>query len=298
MKKIAFSALFAALVLSACTQSPPTNPEPANVAPTAAFTVTPEIGVAPLTVSMDASSSTDSDGLIVDDAWSFGDGETGTGVGIEHEFLQAGEYEIELTVTDNDGTTDSITHSITVGDAPEPVVYDSFAAPDSTPAPVIQVWGPAFTQGFCFTPTVDVVLSDVRWWRPDNPEWVDRPLATISSANVYVSLDAGGAEPFASSSFPIGVVADAGEWITATFTEPVPLSAGVSVCTYVAVTADSGMTVSRDYGHFNGEASRLGLMNAAVPSGRFSSVSASEAAPWSSVNAWYWIDPVISAVQP
>jgi PKD repeat protein len=68
-----------------------------NVLPTAVFTHTES----KLTVNVDASTSTDSDGTIASYAWNFGDGTTATGVTASHAFAAAGSYPVTLTVTDN-----------------------------------------------------------------------------------------------------------------------------------------------------------------------------------------------------
>ncbi|MEL7160647.1 MAG: PKD domain-containing protein, partial [Bacteroidota bacterium] len=92
---------------------------PPNVLPTAFFTADPLTGDAPLTISFDASGSTDSDGTITAYNWSFGDGETGSGETPSHDFLTAGEYTVSLTVTDEDGATSAeVTETITVTEAP------------------------------------------------------------------------------------------------------------------------------------------------------------------------------------
>jgi PKD repeat protein len=91
---------------------------PINVAPTASFSQS----VADLTVSVNASSSTDSDGTIVGYAWDFGDGATATGVTAVHGYTQPGTYPVQLTVTDDSGATASITEMVTVasGQIPPP----------------------------------------------------------------------------------------------------------------------------------------------------------------------------------
>ncbi|MEL7161404.1 MAG: PKD domain-containing protein, partial [Bacteroidota bacterium] len=99
--------------------------ETPNEAPMAAFTADPLTGDAPLTVSFDASGSTDSDGTITAYNWDFGDGETGSGVMPSHDFLAVGEYTVNLTVIDDDGVTSAeVTETITVTEAPNtpPVV--------------------------------------------------------------------------------------------------------------------------------------------------------------------------------
>jgi|GEM_PF-2176220 len=88
-----------------------------NQSPTASFTANPTSGVAPLEVSFNASNSSDSDGSITSYAWDFKDGETGNGEIISHTFSSIGSYNVELTVTDDKGATDSLTKTITVTDS-------------------------------------------------------------------------------------------------------------------------------------------------------------------------------------
>ena len=83
---------------------------PVNQPPTADFTST----VSDLEVEFDAGDSEDPDGSITSYAWKFGDGETGTGETTSHTYDEAGDYTVELTVTDNDGATDVVEKDITV----------------------------------------------------------------------------------------------------------------------------------------------------------------------------------------
>ena len=94
--------------------TPPITP---NQSPTASFTANPTSGVAPLEVSFNASNSSDSDGTIINYQWDFKDGYTGNGVTVNHTFSSAGSYNVKLTVTDNEGATDSATKNITVTDS-------------------------------------------------------------------------------------------------------------------------------------------------------------------------------------
>ena len=94
-----------------------TAPVP-NQAPTASFTATPTSGDAPLPVSFNASASSDPDGTIVSYCWNFGDGATTTGVSRSHTYGSAGNYTATLTVTDDDGATDSSSRLIQVTDPP------------------------------------------------------------------------------------------------------------------------------------------------------------------------------------
>jgi len=83
--------------------------------PTADFTYAPERPHTGETVRFDASGTTDLDGEIVSYAWTF-DGEAvdAAGATTDHVFLTAGEHTATLTVTDNDGVSDTMTATIEV----------------------------------------------------------------------------------------------------------------------------------------------------------------------------------------
>jgi len=83
-----------------------------NQSPVASFTANLRIGVVPLEISFDASSSYDPDGNIISYAWDFKDGNTGSGETLNHTFSSIGSYKVELTVTDNKGPTASATKTI------------------------------------------------------------------------------------------------------------------------------------------------------------------------------------------
>ena len=93
-------------------------PSAPNQAPNASFTASPTSGDAPLAVSFNGSSSNDPDGTIVSHSWTFGDGNTGSGVSPSHTYNNAGTYTATLTVTDDDGATDSSSRLIQVAEPP------------------------------------------------------------------------------------------------------------------------------------------------------------------------------------
>ncbi len=87
---------------------------PAPVAPVASFTSS----CTGLSCSFDATASSDSDGSIVDYSWTFGDASNGSGVTPNHVYASANTYTVDLTVTDDDGLTDTSSQFVTVSAAP------------------------------------------------------------------------------------------------------------------------------------------------------------------------------------
>jgi PKD repeat protein len=79
-----------------------------NAAPTASFTVR----CTGLSCSVDGRASADSDGTIVSYAWSFGDGAGGSGATTSHTYAGAGSYIVALTVTDDGGTSATVSRRI------------------------------------------------------------------------------------------------------------------------------------------------------------------------------------------
>ena len=95
---------------------------PDNVLPTAVAKADPITGVAPLTVSIDGTESSDPDGEIVSYAWTWSTGTTDVATG-EIVLETAGEYALVLTVTDNRGgtATDTVVVTVTEQGAQPPV---------------------------------------------------------------------------------------------------------------------------------------------------------------------------------
>jgi glucose/arabinose dehydrogenase len=80
-----------------------------NRAPLAEYTVNPITGNAPLTVSFDASNSSDPDGDTISYLWDFGDGTTSTDMVTTHTYDTAGSFIPKLTATDPGGLFDTDT---------------------------------------------------------------------------------------------------------------------------------------------------------------------------------------------
>ena len=95
------------------------------VGPTAAFTWSPASPVAQDPVSFDGtgSHSNNAGGYIIDYQWNFGDTGTGTGASPSHTYAAAGTYTVSLTVKDDVGKTDTVTHSVVVGLRPTTTTY-------------------------------------------------------------------------------------------------------------------------------------------------------------------------------
>ncbi|HYU90630.1 MAG TPA: PKD domain-containing protein, partial [Gemmatimonadales bacterium] len=92
-----------------------TAPPPPNQPPVAAFTSS----CTQLTCSF-TSTSSDPDGTIAGYAWTFGDGGTASAQNPSHTYTAGGTFTVTLTVTDNQGATGSVSHSVTVTAPPPP----------------------------------------------------------------------------------------------------------------------------------------------------------------------------------
>ena len=92
---------------------------PANQAPSA-DAGGPYTGEAGQAVAFSAAASSDPDGTLVDWAWTFGDGATGTGSSPTHVYAAPGTYNVTLTVTDDQGAEDTTATTATIVDTTAP----------------------------------------------------------------------------------------------------------------------------------------------------------------------------------
>jgi glucose/arabinose dehydrogenase len=157
-----------------------------NRAPVASFTATPLSGTVPLTVTFDASASSDPDGDALTYSWSFGDGTTGTGKTAQKTYNSAGKFKIVLTLRDSQGATSSFTR---------------FIFPGNT-APSVRITSPSSTARFSVgqTITVQAAATDaqdgtlsgtsLRWTVRIRHNSHTHPYATGTGSSITVTMPA------------------------------------------------------------------------------------------------------------
>lgn len=96
-----------------------------NSVPVAAFS----LQVSGFEVAVDASASNDADGQLESYAWEFGDGQTATGKTATHQYEEAGDCEIKLIVTDDNGQSAELIQQVQISEEAEPelLVADAFS---------------------------------------------------------------------------------------------------------------------------------------------------------------------------
>jgi PKD repeat protein len=92
--------------------------------PTASFAYSPEAPITSESIEFNASGSTDN-GTIESYGWSFGDGESGTGEKVTHEYDEPRTYTVTLTVVNDEGATDTTTKDVEVT---KPVEIESLSS--------------------------------------------------------------------------------------------------------------------------------------------------------------------------
>jgi PKD repeat protein len=95
--------------------------------PTADFTIDPNPAVTNQQICFDATSSSD-DGRVVSWDWDFGDGSRSSGEVVCHSYRRVGNYQVTLTVKDNDQNCDHLTQFVDVN-TPEPPTCSITANP-------------------------------------------------------------------------------------------------------------------------------------------------------------------------
>jgi PKD repeat protein len=108
-------------------------PADVNVPPNARFTYSPMVADVSEVVSFDATTSDGPNGTIVAYEWRFGNGDTALGPNVNYQYTVPESYTVTLTVTDNEGATDSASATVTVSEfsTNQPPTVDA-AGPDQT----------------------------------------------------------------------------------------------------------------------------------------------------------------------
>lgn len=105
---------------------------PDNTAPIAAFEFTPTNPTTSDTVTFDGTGSSDRDGTITSYDWDFGDGTVARGGDVSHSYRSTGTFTVELTVTDDEGATNTTTQTVDVQPEilfPSPIPGTGFETP-------------------------------------------------------------------------------------------------------------------------------------------------------------------------
>ena len=101
-----------------------------NRKPIAEFTFSPSDPTIQDEVNITDNSS-DPDGTITSWFWDFGDGTNSPSKNTSHTFSQKGEWQVTLTVTDNDGAKTSITHTVAVVNLPPAAAFNCTTNPQT-----------------------------------------------------------------------------------------------------------------------------------------------------------------------
>ncbi len=116
---------------------------PGNLSPTARFAV----AVDDMSVSLDATGSTDADGSVQRYEWDFGDGMADAGASAVHRYAALGSYTVTLTVTDDDGATATAAHTVVVPSVADPGPSLITTISDLFARNIARGWGMADTGG-------------------------------------------------------------------------------------------------------------------------------------------------------
>jgi PKD repeat protein len=144
----------------------------ANSAPTAEFS----FNCQDLSCSFDSRGSSDPDGTISSQVWDFGDGNSSTDPNPSHTYGSSGNFTVQLTVTDNDGASSSVTHQAT-GAAPN-------QAPTAAFVPTCTDLACSFNSDASADP--DGNITGWHWTFGDGASSDERnPSHTYASANTY-----------------------------------------------------------------------------------------------------------------
>ncbi|WP_116996394.1 fibronectin type III domain-containing protein [Desertimonas flava] len=236
-------------------------------------------------------------------AWStLADGTSTATTYLDTDVVNGSTYWYRVSAINEVGTGPASTAVSATPGAPPAPAYDSFLTVDDV-GPIhvsaggdgqhIQWWNATHRRGFAFTPTVDVHLHGVRTWHVGPAA----PAETITET-IYVGPIDGGAAAVATLAGYSGPFPSPG-WSTYLFDEPVALTAGVPRCIWISAEASANFDLARWAAYFvDQQPSRLGLLEATQPTSHYNGDTAGSTVPFATTDAWYWIDPLVTAAAP
>jgi PKD repeat protein len=231
-----------------------------NAAPDAQLSATPDNGDAPLSVSLDATASSDSDGSIVrydwdfdgDNVWDAYDGPSS----LSHTYTAAGNYSAKVRVTDNAGSQSSATVTIVVNAAANAAPSaDLQATPDNGNAPLavsFDATGSSDSDGSIVRYDYDF-NNDGAWDAYDGPGTISHAYTTagVQTAKLRVT-DNQGAQATMTVDITVNVPGNANPLADLQAT-PVSGNAPLAVSFDATGSSDSDGTVARYDYDFNND---------------------------------------------
>jgi large repetitive protein len=220
--------------------------------PVASFS--PPSGAVATTPVSFVDTSSDPDGSIISRSWDFGDGSNSTQQSLTHTYAHAGNYTVQLTVHDNSGNQNSVTHAVAVADHP-PVA--SFTA---GPSGVLTQQPVSFDAGASSDP--DGTVNGYSWNFGDGS-----PAATgATPSHVYAhsgqySVTLTATDDFGLSATSTQVVSIGDRPPLATFSvNPGSAGAGDIIGFDASASSDPDGTVVQDYWFFGDGTSAVGAV--------------------------------------
>ena len=210
---------------------------PGPTGPTAAFTRTPGVGTAPLTVTFTDTSVAGS-GTITSWAWDFGDGNTSTLQNPTHTYTAAGSYTVTLSVTDSNALSDgALPQSVVVSAAGVGPSASGTAVPSSGVAPLT----------VNFTDTSVAGTSPINFWYWDFDDGfsdvTQNPSHTFTVPGTYaVQLSVGDSAGGFDTSAPIVVTVSGAPGDPECQITTLSLLSPCELQVTIDVTADPGVT--------------------------------------------------------
>jgi|GEM_PF-4468144 len=155
-----------------------------NLPPIARINYSPSGGVAPLSLTFDASTSSDPETPALTYLWDFGNGDTSTQINPSRTFSTPVSYIVKLTARDELGLEDQTTITILVGDPSVPNTAPAVRPPD----PITLAFGSTVSlRGFASDDGVPSGVLSVLWSRVRGPGVVSFTSPNTTATNATFS---------------------------------------------------------------------------------------------------------------